>query len=929
MYFIHNLAACLIIAAILVVNPLFAAVPLTPDKTENYHAIGYITTSSNTATVGKPITLTAVVVVRDSAGTAIEKPILQWRTDTSQLNQQGKKARFIFPKPGTYTITLTVSVPQKDADPIQVATAKQQLEVIANTPPAAHFNYRFIANGELPDLELDASNSYDLDGDILSYTWFIDPTDGLAQNFPEEGIQENPKPRLAFNQARHYQVTLAVEDEQGHSNTTTQDIIIQDLPFSVALAASETASNQSITVPSTITLTPQITNSAADKVNYHWQVITPTQLTLIDKTVTQATPLQIPLYETGRYTVTLTAAIPEEGLTASTTHMLITQAVTQPVALLDAYPLRGTLNEEEEFVLNLDGQLSYAKDSEISCQWLINQQQLTEQGCEAFEYTLNEADFYVVELKVTDEQQNTDKQVEYVQVGARQLPPEPSIRLAHENTYTYATKSCQLQFDGHPSQDRDGSITRYQWQFMRLMSDGATQPVSPINSVDLNTAAVAAAFTEAGEYEAILTVIDNDGQEQKISKNFTIIPIPELKIENTSNLEGIVPLTVELSATPDENVRYAVEAKTGIIKTYDKYFGVFEFNQIGTHEITVTSQLDYPNCEKIQVFKEPVSVKVLPDNEPPIAKISIIDVQERNKTEFEVTVSASGSWDSDGEITAYSFMTNTGERCQQEKCSFTFTNMQMGEITLVVTDNQGMSSNAVEQLALASSEPECGISANVTLSEQEPVKVSPDEYIYVKFEGSASNKDGNNETLLYEWNVIGLDVSLDDKANTNLLVHQGLPEATYIVELTIKNENDSNCLAINRQHKLTIQHSSDSTLDSENSEDRAAPAVFDEAKEQLIIPSIRVASVIYAAELILTQGSLASGELQFYLRKLRILSDPRPKLGDSVYDYEDGIILIPWMQVKDQNLDHQIILQIIDPEAVIYEFKLVDLVPIS
>ncbi|MFT6530204.1 MAG: N-acetyl-anhydromuramyl-L-alanine amidase AmpD [Psychrosphaera sp.] len=107
----------------------------------------------------------------------------------------------------------------------------------------------------------------------------------------------------------------------------------------------------------------------------------------------------------------------------------------------------------------------------------------------------------------TDPGINWDWQGYYARVNPDEgdLPPN----VAPEAKFTYSCIELKCRFDARASTDSDGSIVDYQWVFTGSSSTSGNQ--------------VWHEFSDSGDYEVTLTVIDNDAAKDSIIQQATII----------------------------------------------------------------------------------------------------------------------------------------------------------------------------------------------------------------------------------------------------------------------------------------------------------------------------------------------------------------------------------------------------------------------
>ena len=122
----------------------------------------------------------------------------------------GDTATHIYKNSGTYTVALTVTDDDEDTDSV-TSTVN-----VVNQVPVALFTTNTTEITENQGIRFDASESYDLDGTIVSYSWdFGDGTNstGLTadHNYAEDG---------------DYTVTLIVTDNEGATDSTIEGVSV-------------------------------------------------------------------------------------------------------------------------------------------------------------------------------------------------------------------------------------------------------------------------------------------------------------------------------------------------------------------------------------------------------------------------------------------------------------------------------------------------------------------------------------------------------------------------------------------------------------------------------------------------------------------------------------------------------------------------------
>ena len=131
----------------------------------------------------------------------------------------GELFDYIFTEPGTYTVTLTVTDDQESSDVITTTITVTASASSANESPVAKITATSLQDGT-SRIGFDATESSDVDGVIVSYTWDFGDGDTADGNFIEH----------EFIAAGDYTVVLTVTDDQGASSQDQIVMSIVDTP---------------------------------------------------------------------------------------------------------------------------------------------------------------------------------------------------------------------------------------------------------------------------------------------------------------------------------------------------------------------------------------------------------------------------------------------------------------------------------------------------------------------------------------------------------------------------------------------------------------------------------------------------------------------------------------------------------------------------
>ena len=131
----------------------------------------------------------------------------------------GKVVKHTYDMHGNYSVVLQVK--DNDGDKKKIKKLVIISKAGENMPPIAHFEVKKHA-GKGEEVSLDASTSYDPDGEILIYKW--DFGDGVVKSYTSP---------LAFHEWMNegeYVITLIVEDDEGYQSSYSQTIKIGGIP---------------------------------------------------------------------------------------------------------------------------------------------------------------------------------------------------------------------------------------------------------------------------------------------------------------------------------------------------------------------------------------------------------------------------------------------------------------------------------------------------------------------------------------------------------------------------------------------------------------------------------------------------------------------------------------------------------------------------
>lgn len=396
-------------------------------------------------------------------------------------------------------------------------------------------------------LSFDGSGSSDPDGAIVAYDW----------NFGDGNTGTGQTPTHTYSGTGTYDVTLTVTDDEGDTDTATTTATIgigNQAPVANAGGPYSGALNESVSFDGTGSTDPDGTIVA-----YNWDFGD-------GATGTGATPSHA--YGSAlTYNVTLTVT-DDEGATDSINSSVTIDAGNQaPTA--DA---NGTYNGTVGVSLGFDGTGSSDPDGTIvDYSWNFGDGNTGTGSNPSHSYSAEGA--YVVTLVVTDDAGDTGLDTTTANIGAvENVPP-----VADANGPYSGTVGSVVSFDGSSSNDPDGTLVAFEWDF----GDGTTgSGQMPTHSYDLD-----------GIYNVTLTVTDDNGAQDSATTSATV---------GVGNQAPIADVNGPYSGTVGLTVEFDGEGSTddGTIVAYDWDFGdgttgsgpapTHAYNVEGTYNVTLT-----------------------------------------------------------------------------------------------------------------------------------------------------------------------------------------------------------------------------------------------------------------------------------------------------------------------------------------------------
>jgi PKD repeat protein len=550
----------------------------------------------------------------------------------------GEQVSHTYDQPGDYTVSLEVTTSGGLTD-----TTTHDIRIEAQ--PVAIISAPTTGTVGQP-ITFDGSASTAGDNNIKSYIWQFG--DGTSAS----GVTVSH----TYSQAGNYQVSLTVTDDEGATDTATQNIQISPsaaVPSAVISILTPGQVGEPITFSGTGS-----SISAGSIVSYQWNFGDGTTATGAQVTHTYSQP--------GQYTVSL-AVTGSDGVSNTATATL--QVVQSgPTAVINA-PTSGEVNQ----VILFDGSgSSNSTGSIVSYDWSFGDG-TTGTGAR-IRHQYAKAGQYTVSLTVTASNGATATATQTIQIQAPQQPPAAVISAPDTGVVNQP-----LTIDGSQSTANVGQITKYEWNF----GDGTTA----------TGAKVVHTYTQVGSFTISLTVTNSSGLTATATHAIQIEAQP-LTAVITAPSTAVANQPITLRATGSS-------AGVGQITGYDWNFGdgttakgeavVHTFTQAGSYNVTLTITGNYGGSatatQVVQVEEQPLT--------------AVISAPTTGQANQAITFRATGSSASVGQITKYEW--NFGDGTTASGAAVVHSYAQAGNytVTLTITGNYGGTATTTQTIQIA------------------------------------------------------------------------------------------------------------------------------------------------------------------------------------------------------------------------------------
>jgi len=401
---------------------------------------------------------------------------------------EGMRVKHAYAKYGTYKVRLTI----KDNSDPNWNTNYDDIQIVINKMPEAKAAFPQMVNpGDV--ISFDGSGSQDLDGYVKTYLW----------DFGDGGKGTEMYARHAFAKPGTYTVSLRVIDNtecRNNSHTITQPIRVNTPPYAAAGPDQVVSVGDLVAVDGLASRDPD-----GNIASWFWS--------FGDGDTARSVKTTHRFNKPGNYNVTLEVADATGLSSGKATDVAVIKVNYPPVAMVDK-EINRALGETIAF----DAGSSYDRDGLITDYlWLFPDG--TSKRQKVVYHVFDKPGSYEVVLKVTDDAGVANSTAEAVQKV--RINQAPVAEAGADKIIALNTPQAVVRFDGSKSQDPDGKIIRYEWDF----GDGA-------KDLGIKTEH---RYTRPGTYTVKLTVTDDSGTRNSKASDTLIVaanvaPIAKIKV---------------------------------------------------------------------------------------------------------------------------------------------------------------------------------------------------------------------------------------------------------------------------------------------------------------------------------------------------------------------------------------------------------------
>ncbi len=413
----------------------------------------------------------------------------------------GVRVSHTYATSGNYTVTLTVtntrsrSASTSQSVPVQPTTAPTAIFSVSPTTP--EINESVFVNG--------SASTASAGRRIVSYDW----TFGNGRT--ASGVTATTR----YTVPGIYAITLTVTDDLGRTGSASQTVAVgtQSLPFAdFVFSPTDPQINQTVQFDASLSRAP----SGRTIVAYEWN---------FGDGARGAGRLISHAYGTvGTYSVVLTVTDSAGARSSASRTVPVGQPTGGPSASFTFSPQQPTVNQ----TVNFDGSASTAPTGRtiVTYEWNFGDGSPLAFGVRVSHAYTTAGDYNVV-LTVTDSLGARASTTNRVSVTS---PSAAAPTAAFTVSPTRPVVGQNVNFDATQSTAPAGrTLTTYEWTFGDGTTATCTIPAAPGDSPNCGptrrTITKVGGYSAAGEYTAVLRVVDNSGASGTTSQRITVDPI--------------------------------------------------------------------------------------------------------------------------------------------------------------------------------------------------------------------------------------------------------------------------------------------------------------------------------------------------------------------------------------------------------------------
>ncbi|MEK0086023.1 PKD domain-containing protein [Benzoatithermus flavus] len=567
----------------------------------------------------------------------------------------------------------------------------QPFTVSVKRPPRAEAGPTIVASPGEP-VRFDGTGSTPGDRPIAGYLW----------DFQDGSRATGPAPVHAFARSGHYLVTLRVQDDRpGACDSSTAQVAVDVNAAPVAVAGPDYRIAAGETVELDGRRSYDVDGTIAD---WSWD--------LGDGT-TGSGPVVSHRYDRpGAYPVMLTVQ-DAAGLPNSVATSRATVVVNDPPIAVAGPDRKAAIGE----TLTFDAGGSSDPDGKlVRYAWDFGDGAKGSGPKVAYAY--GRPGIYVATLTVTDDS-GTATSTATASATVRVNAP-PIARAGPDQIVT----ASEVGFDGSASEDPDGTIVRYDWDFGDGTGGGGARPVH--------------VYRQPGAYRVRLTVADDSGTSRSSASDALRVVVNQAPIADAGPDQIGAPgqeltFSGEGSLDPDGDIAdYAWDFKDGTTARGERV--AHRFALPGVYQVRLTVQDNTGQSDAIAFDEAQVTI-----NAPPVAKAGPDLLAAPGD---EVTLDAGNSFDPDGRIASHRWdFSDLPEPAAGRTVKRTYQAPGVYGARLTVTDDSGASNGVAQD--------EVAIRINHT-----PVAQAGEDVLAagstIAFDGSTST-DADGDPLVHSW----------------------------------------------------------------------------------------------------------------------------------------------------------------------------------